>query len=299
MIRLDEKVVLGLSGGKDSTSLLFLLTELGVDVTPVVVDLGYEDFDANTIARSLECRGFAPTVVAASSPLTIDSAPAHARRQIRSSLSVLDTTGLQTPCTHCSRLKRLLLVEAAKSLGARWVLLGHHLHDFLATILKDYFVARYCARHGTYEMRRFRSFIANDRLELGALRSMVQEGKAATMAIHLPLGSSVSLVRPMAYISEEDLVSFVKRMRISIFGSGCSHDVFQRGKAPATKRELVHLELKRRLNETPILQTELLAVARESLDKSGRPRCNPRAQRDLMYPGFDPLRTCESGTDAT
>lgn len=60
-IYLAGSVVIGLSGGKDSTALLTLLPDLGVRVIPVIVDLGYSSFDAEGIAASAAQPGSDPS----------------------------------------------------------------------------------------------------------------------------------------------------------------------------------------------------------------------------------------------
>jgi 7-cyano-7-deazaguanine synthase in queuosine biosynthesis len=285
-IDLGDKVALGFSGGKDSTALLLLLQEMSIAVTPVIVDLGYSNFDAKSVASSCKRLGFDAVVLLARSERTLHKLSPSIRRQVTSNIVSLDSTDIQSPCGPCSQIKRSLLVTFAKRNGLSSVLLGHHRNDFLATILKDYFIARYYAAHGQYSCERFRAFIADDALDTGQLKLMVSCGTAATMAIHMSLEDAVAMVRPMAYVPEESLACLVAEAGVTVFGSGCSHDVFTNSAAEPTKRELVHAELTRRLRTRPELSDQLLAVALESLDVSGRPRCNPRANRHASCPGF-------------
>lgn len=285
-IYLAGSVVIGLSGGKDSTALLTLLPDLGVRVIPVIVDLGYSSFDAEGIAASAAQLGFRPIILCARASSTLPLIRQQARERFQSTLEALVAPEARTPCSMCSRIKRDILVAVAQQHQSRWILLGHHLHDFLTTILKDYFIERYYKSRQRYNARNFQEFIGKDNIDIESLRSMVERGAAATMGIRLAAAKSLWLVRPMAYISESDLKALVLEQGIPVFGSGCAHDVFQDPMVQPTKREFVHAELTVRIHRNPILASALLSVALSSLDESGRPVCNPRATRPERFPGF-------------
>lgn len=164
--------------------------------------------------------------------------------------------------------------------------MGHHREDFLATLLKDYFVNTYYAEHGAYDYEVFRSHLARKPIDVGELVAMVRAECASTMAVQLPLSASVTLVRPMLYVAEDDLAQLVRYEDFAVYGSGCSHDSFRNSTARPTKRELVHSELHRRLSAQPSLADDLLRVALASLDGSGRALFNPRQSRADRCPGF-------------
>jgi tRNA(Ile)-lysidine synthase TilS/MesJ len=284
--RITGPVVVGLSGGKDSFSLLFLLSALGVEVFPTVVDLGYSSFKAGEIASVARNYGFDVTILTARQSEALVHLKPRVRSSVESDLVHLSSPDNCTPCTACSRTKRALLLAEARRRKANWIMLGHHREDLGATILKDYFAFRYYEVVGSYEREAFTAFVRQDDVDLDFLRDLVQRGLAATMGIRVRLDEQVHLFRPMAFIPELELEEYVRAISLSTFGSGCSHEAMQ-GRQSSTKREIVHYDLRERLRNAPDLGRKLLAVALDSLDSKGCTLFNPRAYRDRTLPEFD------------
>lgn len=278
----DDPVVLGLSGGKDSTLAAMILAQLGYRVHPAIVDLGYEHFDAPGIAAAAREWGFTPVILQPTieAPL-VKLLPHSQKKQLQDNLSFLADPGDRTPCGHCSQSKRLLLKQYAESIHSPAVVLAHHRTDFAATILKDYFLNRYLERKSTYSREAFSQFISQDTIDADELQALVAAKLAAGMAIRTRLAQDVDVVRPLAYVGEAEISFLVhEELGLTTFGSGCSHSIFLQGNDDrATKRELVHAELRRRNGSAPSLESMLFQYARSTLDRQGRLRFNPRANR--------------------
>jgi hypothetical protein len=192
------------------------------------------------------------------------------------------------PCGICSQIKHRLLVAEATRLGIPQIALAHQREDLIVTLLKDYFIYRYYDQIGRYDEQSFRDFLARTDLDLQEVHWMVQHGLAATMSIRLQLGNQHQLVRPMAYVSESDATEFTRSRLTQDVGSCWVSSVLgEVGTHLTTKREFVHADLRRRMVASAQLAVSLLAIARESLDASGRAKCNPRAARARRLPGFD------------
>lgn len=122
-----DKVLVGLSGGKDSWALLELLTSLRrrapikFEVHGVTVDPGFPKFDPDRIAEECERRKVPHTVL----PAPIDM--------------MVRTKPEELPCIICSRLRRGVLYSHAKRHGFTKIALGHHLDDLLETLLINLF----------------------------------------------------------------------------------------------------------------------------------------------------------------
>ncbi len=124
-----DRIMVGLSGGKDSWALLQVLEVLRarakIDFTLVAVniDSGYEQYQHDVVARACAERGWECHVRHTSIGETIDD--------------LLDPD--ETPCSLCARLRRGVLYRAATELGATKIALGHHADDFIETLLLNLF----------------------------------------------------------------------------------------------------------------------------------------------------------------
>jgi tRNA 2-thiocytidine biosynthesis protein TtcA len=131
MIEDGDRVMVGLSGGKDSWTLLQLLDVLRqrapirFSLIAVNVDSGYKEFRHDVIAKTCESRGWEYRIEHTDIGETIDD--------------VLDVD--QTPCSLCARLRRGVLYRIADEVGATKIALGHHADDFIETLLLNLFFA--------------------------------------------------------------------------------------------------------------------------------------------------------------
>jgi len=131
MIEDGDRVMVGLSGGKDSWALLQILSVLRerapIDFSLVAmnVDSGYEGYQHELVAEACRTRGWEFHRISTSIGETIDT--------------VLDAD--QTPCSLCARLRRGVLYRVAGEVGATKIALGHHADDFVETLLLNTFFA--------------------------------------------------------------------------------------------------------------------------------------------------------------
>ena len=126
-----DRVMVGLSGGKDSWALLQVLDVLRrrapirFSLVAVNVDSGYKDYQHDLIAQTCEARGWEYRIEHTGIGETIDD--------------MLDAD--QTPCSLCARFRRGVLYRLAKEVGATKIALGHHADDFIETLLLNLFFA--------------------------------------------------------------------------------------------------------------------------------------------------------------
>jgi tRNA 2-thiocytidine biosynthesis protein TtcA len=131
MIDDGDRIMVGLSGGKDSWALLQILDVLRkrapiqFSLVAVNVDSGYKEFKHDVIARTCEARGWEYRIEHTGIGEVIDD--------------ILDAD--QTPCSLCARLRRGVLYRIADEVGATKIALGHHADDFIETLLLNLFFA--------------------------------------------------------------------------------------------------------------------------------------------------------------
>lgn len=122
--------MVGLSGGKDSWALLQVLDVLrkrapiSFSLVAVTVDSGYNGYRHDLISRACEQRGWEYRIEHTDIGDVMDD--------------ILDAGA--TPCSLCARLRRGVLYRLAKEVGATKIALGHHLDDFIETLLLNLFL---------------------------------------------------------------------------------------------------------------------------------------------------------------
>jgi len=129
MVEAGDKVMVCLSGGKDSYALLDILLGLRerapIDFEIVAVNLDQKQpgFPAHVLPDYLAGRGV----------------PFHIEQQDTYSVVKKLVPEGKTMCSLCSRLRRGILYRVAGELGATKIALGHHRDDMVVTLLMNMF----------------------------------------------------------------------------------------------------------------------------------------------------------------
>lgn len=154
MIRDGDRILLGVSGGKDSLTLLLILKHMQ-SYAPVRFDMGVITVDP-------EVEGFDPSALK-SYYESID-VPYHYCEQPIMQQAVKHMDG-DSFCAYCSRMKRGIMYNACRQHGYNVLALGQHLDDLAESLLLSMF-------HGG-QLRTMKAHYLNDAGDVRIIRPLV------------------------------------------------------------------------------------------------------------------------------
>ena len=155
MIKEHDRILVGLSGGKDSYVLLDMLLSLkrsapfNFTLIPVHVDSGFNGEYVKLIEEHLQKVGLTYHIL---------------KKPIKELCEEKIADG-QSYCSLCSRLRRGYLYSFAREIGANKLALGHHKDDCLATFFLNLFYAGM--------MKAMPPILRNDKDDLTVIRPLI------------------------------------------------------------------------------------------------------------------------------
>ena len=124
MIHTGDKIAIGISGGKDSLTLLYALHGLQrfypekFDLEAITVNLGNPDFDLSHIRHLCETMQIPYTVV-----------------KTEIAQIVFEERKEKNPCSLCAKMRKGALNDAVKKLGCNKIAYAHHKDDIVETMM--------------------------------------------------------------------------------------------------------------------------------------------------------------------
>lgn len=175
MIEEGDKIAVGISGGKDSLTLLYALHGLQrfypkhFTIEAITVDLGYEGFNLNPIKTLCQELGVPYTIV----KTDIAAIIFQERKE-------------SNPCSLCAKMRKGALNEKIKELGCNKVAYAHHKDDVIETMLLSLI---YEGRFHSFSPRTYL-----DRMDLTVIRPLMFVEEADIIGFqnkyHLPVAKS-------------------------------------------------------------------------------------------------------------
>lgn len=196
MIDEGDKIAVGISGGKDSLTLLYALHSLQrfypkhFEIQAVTVDLGFDNLNLEKIKVLCSDLGVMYNIV-----------------KTDISQIIFEERKETNPCSLCAKMRKGALNQAVRENGCNKVAYAHHKDDVVETMLM----------------------------------SLIYEGRFHTFAPVTYLDRmQLSVIRPLMYMNEADIVGFVNKFNVPVVKSPCPADGH-------TKREYIK-NLLRQLN---------------------------------------------------
>lgn len=128
LIEPNDRIAVGISGGKDSMALLYILSKLRrfypipFHLNAITVDLGFPGMEYEETQQFCEKLHIPYTIV----PTQIASIVFDERKETR-------------PCSLCAKMRRGALNQKAHELGCNKIAYAHHRDDYVETLLMSLF----------------------------------------------------------------------------------------------------------------------------------------------------------------
>ncbi|MCQ2087641.1 MAG: GNAT family N-acetyltransferase [Bacilli bacterium] len=185
LIQHGDKIVIGLSGGKDSIALTYCLSlyrkfsHTDFTIQPVVLDLGFPGFDPAPLIEF--CKSLDLDLVVSDNTDVYKILTIQKEKQ--------NTTHL--PCSICSRMKKAAINKVAKDLGFNKVAFAHHADDAIETLFMN----------------------------------EIYGGRVATFSPKMHLEKAdIEFIRPLINVRESDIKKLIKEENLPVVDSHCPAD---------------------------------------------------------------------------
>lgn len=135
-----------------------------------------------------------------------------------------------SPCFLCAKMRRGVLYKKVEELGFNKLALGHHFDDIVETTMLNMFYA-------------------------GTVKTMIPKAPSTS--------GKMTLIRPLAYVKEKDIINFMTYNNISPMSCGCP---IEAGKVDSKRKEIKNLLKELELTNPNIKQSIFNAMKNINLD---------------------------------
>lgn len=187
MIQNNDRICVGVSGGKDSMSLLFALSLLkqklkkelnwNIEIYGVHLKMNLCAVDYESITKYWKERGINFLVVSTKMGEILKEKIKKGKIQ----------------CSLCSKMKKAILIDKAKELNCNKVAMGHHADDAIETLFMN----------------------------------MINEGRIAIFKPKMFLDrTNITFIRPLILVREKEIKNSIKKLNMPIIPCGCPMEGF-------------------------------------------------------------------------
>lgn len=159
MISDGDRIAIGISGGKDSLTLLYALHGLmrfypkNFELVAITVDLGFDGFDLTPVKELCERLSIPYTIVSTDIGKIL-----------------FDIRKESNPCALCAKMRKGAFNQAAKDLGCNKIAYAHHKEDLIETMLLSLiYEGRFYA---------FSPYTYLDRMDVSVIRPLIYVNEA-------------------------------------------------------------------------------------------------------------------------
>ena len=184
LIEDNDRIAVGISGGKDSIVLLYALSLYQkfslhhFEIVGIHIDLGFENMDFSDTISFCEKHN-----------IEFVTCPSDVYEILKLNLR---KNGM-LECSICSRMKKALVIKAAKEYHCNKVAFAHHVDDAIETLFLN----------------------------------MIYGGRIATFDPKMQLTKTdITFIRPMIYAREKDIIKAYKKEELPIVVSTCPNDKY-------------------------------------------------------------------------
>lgn len=190
----NEKIIVALSGGKDSTSVLYILKKLGYNVEGLMIDLNLGQWsEVHKKNMSLFCKELKIKFHIVDLKKEFGQGICFIKKIVKEKKNL-------SGCTVCGVIKRWILNKWSKKLSADKIVTGHNLNDECQTILMNFLKGN---------------------LYLG-INSTPMTGISKSEKINFSIKKNFAQrVKPLFFISESKIKEYSKKMNFPILYDRC------------------------------------------------------------------------------
>jgi uncharacterized protein (TIGR00269 family) len=146
LIKKGQKILVGVSGGKDSTSLYHILLnikdEIGFELIGLHINLGIYDFSKKSLEaiKNFSKEYNTEFIILDSKEIIGSYLPETLVKLGAKILPNYKVKYVRPTCSICGLLRRYILNVVSNELNVDYIALGHHMDDLLPYIIKNFFL---------------------------------------------------------------------------------------------------------------------------------------------------------------